>query len=376
MAGYNTTVNTNKGTPIRTPIRRQRAEEYLLITMLSFALSVSVTRLFLYVTGYPQLGGGGLHIAHVLWGGLFLFVASLLPLLFANRWAFRLSALFSGIGVGLFIDEVGKFITSTNDYFFPWAAPIIYIFFLLTAALYMRVSRPKPSNFRSELYYALEDFQEVLDHDLSDQEKTDIIRHLENVRKQSENPSMSKLAINLEEYVHSSELEIVLERPTRWQAFLAWLEQLEKRHLNRNLYRAVLSGALLGLSAWSLYYPLVVFSAVIYERDLGPLLMRLVEEELVNSTMGINSYSVMLALELAAGLLMIIGAALLGVGRDRRGFSFLYFGLLFSLTVVNVLVFYFDQFSTIATSALQFGVLMLSLRYRQRFLSNVDTPPN
>jgi len=374
--GYNTSVKKNKVTQIRTPIRRQRAEEYLLITMLSFAASVSVTRLFLYLTGYPQLGGGGLHIAHVLWGGLSLFIASLLPLLFANRWAFNLSALFSGIGVGLFIDEVGKFITSSNDYFFPWAAPIIYIFFLLTVALYLRISRPKPSDFRSELYYALEDMHEVLDHDLSDREKTDIVRHLENVRRLSKNQSLMTLAVNLEEFIHSSELEIVPEKPTRWQKFLTWLEGFEKRHLNRTLYRAILSGALLGLATWSLYYPLVVFSAVINQRDVGPLLMRLVEEELVNSALGINSFSVMLALELAAGLLLVIGAALLGIGRDKRGFSFVYFGLLFSLTVVNVLVFYFDQFSTIATSSLQFGVLLLALRYRQRFLSHIDTPPN
>lgn len=364
------------GKPIRTPIRRQRAEEYLLITMLSFAASVSITRLFLYLTGYPQLGGGVLHIAHVLWGGLALFVASLLPLLFANRWAFNLSALFSGVGVGLFIDEVGKFITSTNDYFFPWAAPIIYVFFLLTVALYLRVSRPKSSDFRSELYYALDDLQEVLDHDLSDREKTDIVRHLENVRRLSKNQSLVTLAVNLEQFIHSSELEIVPEEPNRWQKFIIWLEDFEKRHLNRNLYRTILAGALLGLSAWSLYYPLVVFNAVIYKRDVGPLLMRLVKEELVNSALSVNSYSVMLALEMASGLLLVIGAALIGIGRDKRGFSFLYFGLLFSLTVVNVLVFYFDQFSTIATSTLQFGVLMLALRYRERFLANIDTPPN
>src|SRR5574341_1028791 len=107
---------------VRSPVRRPGADSYLLITLLSFALSVTLTRMFLFLTGYPQLGGGTLHIAHVLWGGLLLFVAMLLPLLLANRSTYMLSAIVGGIGVGLFIDEVGKFITKTNDYFYPAAA--------------------------------------------------------------------------------------------------------------------------------------------------------------------------------------------------------------------------------------------------------------
>ncbi|HEY5903448.1 MAG TPA: hypothetical protein VIU39_12900, partial [Anaerolineales bacterium] len=54
-------------------MRREAAERYMFITLLSFSVSVSVTRLFLSLSGYPQIGGGELHIAHVLWGGLLLF---------------------------------------------------------------------------------------------------------------------------------------------------------------------------------------------------------------------------------------------------------------------------------------------------------------
>ena len=51
---------------IRKPIRHVGAERYLLVTLLSFAASVAMTRLFLELTGYPRLGGEGFHIAHVL----------------------------------------------------------------------------------------------------------------------------------------------------------------------------------------------------------------------------------------------------------------------------------------------------------------------
>ncbi len=92
-------------------IRRDSAERYLSVVLLSFAASVSLTRLFLSLTGYPQIGGGDLHIAHALWGGLLLFIAALLPLIIANRGVYTVTGFLAGVGVGLFIDEVGKFIT-------------------------------------------------------------------------------------------------------------------------------------------------------------------------------------------------------------------------------------------------------------------------
>src|ERR671928_1871864 len=158
---------------IRRPVKRESAERYLMVTLVSFAGAVILIRLFLELTGYPQVGNSELHIAHVLWGGLLLFAASLLSLLFANRWAYSAGALLAGIGIGLFIDEVGKFITQNNDYFFPAAAPIIYAFFLLTVLLYLQVRRPSPRDARIELYHALEAFEEVLDRDLSAKERSE-----------------------------------------------------------------------------------------------------------------------------------------------------------------------------------------------------------
>jgi hypothetical protein len=143
---------------IRKAVKREDAEQYLVIALLSFAASVILIRLFLELTGYPQVGNSELHIAHVLWGGLLLFVASLLPLVFANRWVYKVGALLAGVGVGLFIDEVGKFITQSNNYFYPAAAPIIYAFFLLTVLVYLQVRRPRARDAGAELCRALDKF--------------------------------------------------------------------------------------------------------------------------------------------------------------------------------------------------------------------------
>ena len=114
-------------TSTRRPVARDEAAGYLTLLVVAFVVTVTVTRLFLAATGYPRIGGSTFHLAHALWGGLLLVVAVVVQLLWANRWALRLTAGCAGIGVGLFIDEVGKFITTRNDYFFPLAAPIVYL---------------------------------------------------------------------------------------------------------------------------------------------------------------------------------------------------------------------------------------------------------
>ena len=81
-------------------------------------------------TGYPQVGGGGLHIAHMLWGGLFMMMAMLLLFSLLGPTVQRLAAILGGVGFGTFIDELGKFITSDNNYFFQPTIGIIYIIFI------------------------------------------------------------------------------------------------------------------------------------------------------------------------------------------------------------------------------------------------------
>jgi hypothetical protein len=93
--------------------------------------AVLVTRLYLSLAGYPRIGGGGLHIAHLLWGGLLMLAAQILVLSVLGKRTRRLAAIVGGLGLGLFIDEIGKFVTSDNDYFFQPAVAMIYVVFIL-----------------------------------------------------------------------------------------------------------------------------------------------------------------------------------------------------------------------------------------------------
>ena len=92
----------------------------------SSILTIVAIRFFLELTGYPQIGGNGLHIAHMLWGGIGMTVA-MLYLLLTNVPNKPVISMVGGAGFGFFIDEIGKFVTADNDYFFRPAAFLIYM---------------------------------------------------------------------------------------------------------------------------------------------------------------------------------------------------------------------------------------------------------
>lgn len=139
--------------------------------VVSAVSSLMLVRLYLFLAGYPKIGGGGLHVAHMIWGGLLMLVAMLLGVSFITapaRWA---TAVMGGLGFGLFIDEIGKFLTSDNNYFFRPAAALIYVVFVVLFLLSRTIARQRGFSQTEYLINAIELLKEAATHDLDERQR-------------------------------------------------------------------------------------------------------------------------------------------------------------------------------------------------------------
>jgi len=157
------------GNPI---IRNLEGETYRENFFVSAIASMLTIRFFLYFTGYPQIGGGGFHIAHMLWGGFFMMIALVLVFSFLNKGTLHIASILGGIGFGTFIDELGKFITSDNNYFFQPTIAIIYVIFVLLFLAMKAIGRYPPVAKQEYLINAMQLTQDAVINDLDrDEEK-------------------------------------------------------------------------------------------------------------------------------------------------------------------------------------------------------------
>jgi hypothetical protein len=322
----------------------------LFISLVAFGVTVIGVRVFLQLTGFPQIGNSVLHIAHALWGGLLLFIAVLLPLAFANRWAIEVSALLSGMGIGLFIDEVGKFITQANDYFFPPALPVIYGFFLLTVFVYLLFRRRYQKDPRCAMYHALEGLQDALDGDLDTREAARIEDHLA-IAKQSERKDILSLANAISNYLEKEERHLVPATPGRWKRFTVWIDELGAR-LGHGRHHAIISAIMI---LWALSAAGFIAILVL---DLPSL-----ESEIVQFR------GLLIGIQAIVSVLMIVAVIAWFSGREETGLRFAIIGFLLSLVALQTLYFHLSQFQAITVTLLQLLFLLILLDYRRRYLS-------
>lgn len=137
-------------------------------------------RWFLAATGYPRIGSNGIHIAHMLWGGLLMLLALMCLFAFLDRSVRHLAAVIAGLGFGTFIDEIGKFVTADNDYFYRPAIALIYgVFVVLFLLGRLLVSQRRPLRENEALANALDLLAEHPDGPMEPDLRAEIQRLLE-----------------------------------------------------------------------------------------------------------------------------------------------------------------------------------------------------
>lgn len=200
-----------------------RLQETLLVTAVATILFI---RTQLWLTNYPQIGGSGLHIAHLLWGGMFMLIAIGLLLTFLGQPIRHRAAILGGIGFGFFIDELGKFITSDNNYFYRPAAALIYLIFLGLFALSHWAATRDGMTPREALLNAINLLGEAARHRLDERQCARALELLD--QADQDDPLVPRLRAML------VEIHVVPSTPPgrveRWAlAVRAWFERLAAR---------------------------------------------------------------------------------------------------------------------------------------------------
>jgi hypothetical protein len=291
-------------------------------------------------------------------------------LLYANRWAYTWSAILSGLGVGLFIDEVGKFITQNNDYFFPAAAPIIYAFFLLTVLLYQKINKEPELDVRGSLYTVIEILQEVLDHSLEPSEYDEMKEKLHFIMEKAINPRFKSLAKEIHDFVESDALQTIVEEQNLFDKLITRWTRFEEKNLTKNRVKVVLIMSLILLGVPSsvrlLDFSLSARDTVSRENFLKTITQEL-PGNLSNKVMWVFIFIVMDGI---VGFLLSLGGIQILFGQKYWGMEIASLGLVIKLVAVNLVLFYIKQFETILSAGYQFIVLQGIYFFQRKYLKN------
>ncbi len=334
-------------------IRNFDAWPYLEIFLVTAVVAVLSIRIFLELTGYPKLGIGRLHFAHMLWGGLLMVAAIVILLSFLSKTAHRLAAALGGFGFGTFIDEVGKFVTADNNYFYAPAVALIYMTFILTV-LAIHAIRTRPEYSRKEyLVNALRQMEELALHGLDEEDRDLALLYL------SRSDPAHPLVPPVRDFVSRAEL-VPRARPGFFVRGKSALREFYRRGTQQPGFPYAIMAFFMAQLAVSLVYVvvLVFFFGLRWVRLARIGLVAHVAERIQDLSF---VEGIQLASSLLAGVFTFLGV--LRIRRSRlRGFEMFERSLLVSILFTQLFSFYMDQFSALLGLLIQ-ALILVALRF-------------
>jgi hypothetical protein len=344
---------------VRHPTRDVDFGSLLQTFLVAACATVLIIRTQLWATNYPQLGGGGLHIAHLLYGGIFMVLAIGLLLIYLNRAIRRPAAVIGGVGFGFFIDELGKFITSDNNYFFKPAAALIYLIFVGMYMVIRALERKRGLTQMELLSNALDLTAEATRHDLDVREKRRALALLDQV--DPANPLLSPIREML------AKLDAIPTSPPRWPARTArrvrdgYFEFAE-----RPLFFKLVTAIIVGWGVLSLFFTFeLVLSLGLH---LGGARSGSISDDIGHLSV-INWAS--LASTTASGVLVVIGVVHLRAGERMEAYRWFERALLVSIFITRAFSFVESQFGAVFGLAIDLlllvsvGLMMKGERQRE-----------
>ena len=241
--------------------------------------------------------------------------------------------------------------------------------------LYLQVRRRKDRDARSDLYNALEHLGEAIDDDLDVHESAEIQLRLRRVIAAKDNyPDQAHLATALLELMQSNQITLVEHQPSLWEKIAQAIKKFEDHYFHRRPHKAILVISLgaFGLASVAALVPIILATAA--PNFLERITEQIIAAGLIKNPSALTWYATSLTLQGLVGLLLLGSALFLLFGSDKRGIALGYFGLLLYLLTVNLLVLYFNQFTTIVVTLIQFAMLIGVIRFRQRFLGPQPAP--
>ncbi len=331
-------------------VRAFEAPDLLELFLVASVSTVLIVRLALHLTGYPSVGGGFLHFAHVLWGGLLMLAALITALSFLDRSAMRIAAVGGGIGFGLFVDEIGKFVTRSNDYFFQPAVALIYVVFIGVFLIVHTIHRPRKSTSEEYLLNALKELQELARGDLDMREMERAQEYLS--RSDPAHPLVAPLRGALERI-----------EPLPWLGLPAWRRARSRVGV---AYRRLASApgfdaAVIAFFVGQLLLKLAYGAMLIFVVGLGwrqvldiRFVGRVAERMVELSPLEVAQ----LAASGLAGWFVLMGVVRIGVSRVAAYHMFER-AIVTSILLVQVFSFYSEQFAALVELVFNLSILAL-----------------
>lgn len=324
-------------------IRGLEGDNLLEIFLVTSVASVLFIRFFLRLTGYPQLGGRGLHIAHVLLGGIFMLAAIIILLAFISKASSYLGAVLGGFGFGAFIDELGKFLTGDNNYFFQPTLALIYITFVLIYLIIEALNRPRALSPQEMLVNVLEITKDAVFDDLDSQERQRALDLLEQC------PPSDSLVQALKDLLLTIE-SVPAPRPSPYTR-----AKIQGRRLYHGLVqKSWFKNAVIAFFVLQSLLTLTLNSTVLLMEALFG--------------MGLTSYSFAGVGGLASAMVSagLVAAGVASIRRSRlAAYQMFRNAVLVQIFLVQVFAFYTEQFRALIQLLINIGILLV-LRYMIR----------